>query len=281
MEMVPPDRSNPFSFAAAVGALDCALWDAYGRQAQLPTANLVASQYTTSVPCYASFITVDIDGPFTEDIAREAGFLGFWGQKWRLPDGPGEGDAGLKRNICRIERLRNAAGDMVPLLMETGATWTLEYLDVFTKAAAHLDIAWIEEPYPSTDIAAYARLPDLPIPIAAGETCWHLQCLKDLAHTGHLSVLQPDAVQCGGLSVLQDAVKIAYELDLIFAPHGRALLPALHVAATNHHPERTVLEFNLLLEPERQTSMGIRLLPEDGYIRLIENEWNGLWPKDR
>jgi len=271
--------SDANGYAAGVasrGALECALWDAVAARNGSSVARMLGAGSAASIPSYASLITLDIDGPRTGNIVRSAADCGFWGQKWRLPDGPSEGKHGLRRNLKRVELLAAAAQEC-RIMLEIGRNWTPAYLEDFCHAAEDFPITWIEEPLPDDYSNGYRK--SYHFPLATGE---HTRSAGDFDHLLGLPsvrVIQPDAVACGGLSRLVEYRDRIANADRMFAPHGRALLPALHASAGSQGP--VVLEYNPLLEAERQSYMGISVQPVNGTIAYSEDDWLGLWQQIR
>jgi L-alanine-DL-glutamate epimerase-like enolase superfamily enzyme len=260
--------------AAARGAVECAAWDALGQQRNCSVGEFLGAETSTFLPAYVSLITVNVDGPLTTEIVSAARCAGFRGQKWRLPDGPLNGQDGLRRNLRRAECLCAAARGH-PVMLEVGNKWSPQYLREFCENARGLPIEWIEEPFPITQLVNWCE--PYSICLASGEHCRSALDLCNLLHCAAIGVVQPDAVACGGISTFMEYTQKIEGRPILLAPHGRAMIPALHACAAVGG--RRVLEYNPLLEAERQGRMRVNVQPESGEFIYNVNRWLGLWPR--
>ena len=268
-----PDANGQPTTIASRGGIECALWDALAKRKGCSIAKMLGAGPAASMPSYISLITIDIDGSETGNIVRAAADCSFWGQKWRLPDGPSRGKRGLLRNLRRAERLASAARGC-RIMLEIGRSWTAAYLEEFCGAARDLPITWIEEPLLNDYCRGYFK--SYHFPLAVGEHTRSANDFERLLRLPGVFFIQPDAVACGGISLLAECRDRTADANLMFAPHGRAFLPALHVAAGSRGP--VVLEYNPVLEAERQSHMGISVQPVNGTVIYSEDGWLGLWP---
>jgi L-alanine-DL-glutamate epimerase-like enolase superfamily enzyme len=105
---------------------------------------------------------------------------------------------------------------------------------------ARLGCSLFEEPLPRY---AHERLAELnrkvEIPIAGGENNPYLHEFATMVKNGIYDILQPDALVCGGLTVLQKIAALAESFEMQVIPHhARGQLGAiaqLHLIATWRH----------------------------------------------
>ena len=90
----------------AISAVDLALWDCAGKLRNEPVYKLLGGKTKGSLPCYATCY---------DPAAAQR--LGFKGAKFPLPYGPADGDEGMKKNLQRIEQIRQAVGPDFPLMI--------------------------------------------------------------------------------------------------------------------------------------------------------------------
>ena len=90
----------------AISAVDLALWDCAGKLRNEPVYKLLGGRTKGSLPCYAT----------CSDPAA-AKRLGFKGAKFPLPFGPADGDEGMRKNLQRIEQIRESVGPSFPLMI--------------------------------------------------------------------------------------------------------------------------------------------------------------------
>jgi L-rhamnonate dehydratase len=146
--------------------------------------------------------------------------------------------------------------------------WTTEYDEQFMVECRSLDLAWLEEPVPANDLAAYRRLAAHHLtPLAAGEHAYSRRDIANLIDCGVL-VLQPDAGWCGGLLALGGAIRAAADAQCRVFPHGGGLLPALHVSALHADTVVPAIEFHLTVEPKRQAFWLNKVQPMDGCLPM-------------
>ena len=261
---------------AALGAIDCALWDARANYYSTSVGRLLGGAARSKIPCYLSMITCNIDADCVISAASMIAEGGFWGQKWALPDGPASGSAGLSRNVSRVSALRNAIGEHHRLMFEARGCWTPDYYYSFAEAVRPYSVTWIEEPFSPLHSSLYSKIEARPhLPIAAGESASSLDDVWTCYST--LGSVQPDIIWIGGLTPAR-AVRILCSCSgKLLSPHGRSLFPSLHLACAGWDDPQTVLEYNPILEPQRQDIMGQRLIPYDGHLIEQLDTWTGMW----
>src|SRR5215210_655821 len=84
----------------AISAVDLGLWDLLGRLREEPVHAMIGGAVRDEIAFYAT-------GP-RPDLAKEMGFIG---GKMVLVHGPAEGEEGLKKNLAKLEDMRNRVGD--------------------------------------------------------------------------------------------------------------------------------------------------------------------------
>jgi L-rhamnonate dehydratase len=90
----------------AISAIDLALWDCAGKLRNEPVYKLLGGKTKGSLPCYATC--------YNPLAAKK---LGFKGAKFPLPYGPADGDEGMRKNIQRVQQIRESVGPDFPLMI--------------------------------------------------------------------------------------------------------------------------------------------------------------------
>lgn len=150
-------------------AVEIALYDALGKARGAPVSELIGGRVRDRIRLYGSAGMYQS----AEGYAREAAAiarLGFGAYKMRPALGP-EGD------MEAVRRMREAVGPQVELMVDAHAWWRMgdrsyswETVVELARAMAGYRIAWLEEPWPPEDHAAYRRLKEKGyVPLAAGE----------------------------------------------------------------------------------------------------------------
>ena len=222
MQAMAIQTGEPGPFSAALGGLDCALWDLLARRAGLPLCALLGRR-VTSVPAYASGLN-PADGPEVVEASRALGFRAF---KQKIGFGE-DTDLG---NLGRI-RAGMAAGEA--LMVDVNQGWSIDAALAMAPKLTAFDLAWVEEPLMADRqavewqrcAAAFAA------PLAGGE---NLRASDFAAHTPWLGVLQPDVGKWGGISASWAVGRTALAAGRRYCPHwlgaGIGLMHSAHVLA--------------------------------------------------
>lgn len=153
--------------------------------------------------------------------------------------------ADWRRDIELVERVREAVGPDVELMVDANQGWRMagdrrERWDVATasqcaRALEPLGVYWLEEPLRTDDLDGYATLRRrTSLRIAAGEMVRGAFEARDLIVRGGVDVIQPDVVLAGGLGGCRRIAALADLHGRAFSPHtwsnGLGLLANLHLA---------------------------------------------------
>ncbi len=181
--------------AAAVSAVDNALWDLKGRLLNVPVVQLLGAA-RESIPIYGSGGFTS----YTDAELREQ--LGGWAAdgmafvKMKIGREPGR-DAG------RVEAARAAIGDGVELFVDANGAYARKEALAFAERFRSLGVTWFEEPVSSDDLDGLRLIRDRappPIEVSAGEygyTSWYF---RRMLEADAVDVLQADATRCCGIT---------------------------------------------------------------------------------
>jgi L-alanine-DL-glutamate epimerase-like enolase superfamily enzyme len=274
-----PAVASPDSHAAwAMGAVDCAVWDLDGRLAGRPVADLLTlTAARRSVPAYASWLTQELTGPVEPGTLSGvlAGGWAFtkWGLRYRSP---GETAAEARVLARAVERAAEAAGTRIAV--DAVGTWTPA---LSLEFAGHVDpsaLVWLEDPLPRHDLRAYGQLASTRLPVAVGERLSLREGPATVINEVRPVALTLDVVGCGGLTRAVEALAAARACGVPVYPHGRSLIPGIHLAAA--FPETVpAVEYRLQWEPGRQRLYARTWLPEHGHLHLPETPGLGTAPR--
>ncbi|MGN6606100.1 MAG: mandelate racemase/muconate lactonizing enzyme family protein [Jatrophihabitans sp.] len=224
----------------AIGALDIALWDLYGKSLGKPVYELLGGPFRTELPVYASHWLEGVTEPDAAHAgALEATSRGINGLKWN-PFPP----AALARNHQRTIRagadmmaaIRDAVGPDVAVYVECSEAFSPRTALAAADAFRPHQPAWFEEPLPYENAAAMSRLRhDIGVPIALGERLLSRWEVEPLLRQHACDVLQPDVMHAGGLSEAMRIANLAETYYVPIAPHNPGgpvcLMASLHLAA--------------------------------------------------
>jgi L-alanine-DL-glutamate epimerase-like enolase superfamily enzyme len=204
----------------ALSAVDVALWDLKARLCEEPLSRLFG-RARPNVPIYGSggFTTLD-DTQLGEQVAawQAAGCTAMKikvGQNW---------GADLTRDISRVCRLRELAGDHVELMVDANGGYSVAQARRAGAAFDDLGVVWFEEPVSSDDIDGLRVVRDaVRCDVAAGEYVSDRYDARRLAPV--VDCLQLDATRCGGYTGWLAGAAIAASHNLQVSAH---CAPALH-----------------------------------------------------
>jgi D-galactarolactone cycloisomerase len=219
--------------------LEAALWDLVGKICDQPVSNLFGGA-TDRVLAYAS--TGALMGP--SDRARSAlacrdrGFraIKLRVDPWRFEEG-----------VAAVEAVKDAVGDSMDVMVDINQAWRMagDPTRSIDPAAARkiagrlrdLDVLWLEEPLPLTDIEGLKSLRVSGSPrVAGGEMARTPDELLRLLRGDAIDVYQPDVVLSVGMTRCRMIAELALASGRWFTPHtwtdgGIGLLANLHVTA--------------------------------------------------
>ncbi len=229
-------RSNRHSrrgfFLMAISAVDNALWDLRGRYFKTPVYRLLGGPTRGSVEAYASCLGYSLEPARVQERAAQLQAEGYRYQKWFLAYGPGDGPAGMKKNVDLVRILRETVGEETELMFDVYSGWDLTYALEWAKQVERYRPRWIEEATQAEKIDSFAALRrGTSIPVASGEHIQGRWEVYDYLKENALSVVQCDPEWCGGTSELLKICTVASIFDVPVIPHGHSLHAALHVIA--------------------------------------------------
>ena len=230
-------RSNRHSrsshFMMAISAVDCALWDLRGRYYNAPVYRLLGGPTRAAATVYGSTLGYSVESEkVIFDRARALKAQGFRHQKWFLAYGPGDGSAGLDKNVALVRTLREAVGPDVDLMFDAFMGWDLAYTISWAKRVEPFAPRWIEEPFHVDKMESFAALRRATsIPVATGEHFYGRWEVQRFLRAEAITVVQADPEWCGGVSELVKIATLCSAFDAQLIPHGHSLHAAVHVSA--------------------------------------------------
>ena len=148
---------------------EIALYDLAGKARGVPVSELIGGRVRDHIRLYGSAGMYMPPEAYAAEAAAVAK-LGFRAYKMRPALGP-EGD------LETVRLMRQAVGPDFELMVDAHTWWRmgdrsygLETIEQLARQMAEYDIAWLEEPMPPDDHAAYLQLKEKDIvPLASGE----------------------------------------------------------------------------------------------------------------
>ena len=195
----------------AISCVDLALWDLVGKVRGEPVYNLIGGMARDEITFYCT-------GPDAGAIQR----MGFWGAKVPLPEGPHDGEAGLRRNVAFLAAQRAAIGPDFPLMVDCYMALDVQYAIRLAEACKPLGIYWWEEVLSPEDVDGYRliRQAHPTLKWTTGEHEYTRYGFRPLIEGRLLDILQPDVMWVGGLTELLRIAAHAAAYDVPVVPHG-------------------------------------------------------------
>ena len=240
-------------------AVDIALWDLLGQVANLPIYQLLGGASRDRIPVYNtcagySYVralpeqagqstqnwgieTPHADaGPY-EDLTAfltDAGALAeslltqgvkamkIWPLDLYAATNGGEyiSKLDLKRGLEPFQKIRDAVGDAMEIMVELHSLWNLPSAIRIAKALEPFGPAWYEDPIKMDDLDSLRRFSDATsVPTAASETLGTRWSFRDLIARGDLGVVIFDPAWVGGITEGKAICSLAAAHRLPVAPH--------------------------------------------------------------
>ena len=253
------------SVMRALSALDIALWDRNARAAGLPLYKLLGAHRTDSVRGYASG-GYYLDGKIPEMLGAEMKTyvdLGFDAVKMKV------GLLGLAEEAARIAAVRDAIGGDVALMLDCSNCWTdIQTALRFVRMFERFDPYFIEEPFSPDDLENHARLvARTDVAIATGEIEAGRWRFKEMLDKQAATILQHDAICCGGITEWRRIAAIAAGNGISVCPHAYHEMH-LHLAASTPNAifvevftDDRIVNFRRLLDTQPAVEGGRVVLP--------------------
>ena len=275
-------------YLSAVSGLEMALWDLAGKALELPVYQLLGGKIRSRLPVYFHAPNAQA----AKRILAETGVRGlkigidYAPDEWTLKKGyDPEKRFGLTLSIPQIEDvvhlvsdMRDALGMDFGLMVECHGRYDTETGIQLAKALEPFRPMWIEEPVPSDNVEAMAKIREASrVPIAAGENIYTRYGYRPYLERQAVSIIQPDLAKTGGLLEGRKIAAMAEIFSIPIAPHGVATAlgttAAAHVCATV--PNMLVLEWTHKGEPAYDS---LTTLPEykNGYLTVPDKPGIGI-----
>jgi L-alanine-DL-glutamate epimerase-like enolase superfamily enzyme len=206
--------------AAAISAVDIALWDLKARLLGVPLVSLIGAAHE-AIPVYGSggFVSYSVE----QLQLQLAGWVaeGIGAVKMKI----GRDPAGDRE---RVARAREAIGAAAALFVDANGAYDRKQALSQAEAFERDRVSWFEEPVSSDDLEGLRLLRDRAparMEIAAGEYGYEPQYFRRMAAAGAVDVLQVDATRCGGVTGFLRAAAIC---DAWCLPLSAHTAPAVH-----------------------------------------------------
>ena len=296
----------------AISAIDIALWDLFGKVHGKPVADMLGGRARDSIRTYntcagsgymrravgqsTSNWALDNSGDYedleaflnrADELAHSLLEQGITGMKIWPFDVAAERTGGrdispeeLKRALEPFEKIRNAVGDRMDIMVEFHSMWSLPMAKRLSRILADYDTYWHEDPFRLDnpgDIVHYAPYCDAFVCVS--ETLSTIHHFREALATGCVGVAMFDLGWCGGFSDARKIAALAEAHKVPCAPHD-CTGPVGYAAGcqlTMHIPNALIMESVRAFYKGWYNDLVTGLpLVENGEIRLHEAPGHGI-----
>jgi len=254
----------------AISGVDLALWDLLGQVREEPVCAMIGGAVRDVQPFYATGAR--------PDLAKDMGFIG---GKLAVQHGPAQGLDGLRAEIDRLAKMREAVGPDFWLMFDCWMSMDVDYATQLAVAAHDYGLKWIEECLPPDDYWGYAELKrNVPrgMLVTTGEheaTRWGFRMLLEMECC---DIIQPDVGWCGGLTELLKISALADAHGKMVIPHGSSVYSYHFVMSRHNSP---FAEFLMMapsadrIQPMFAPVLEGEPVPKNGELRATDLEKPG------
>lgn len=267
--------------AAALSAIDVALWDIQGKLLNRPVHELLGGMCRNRVRVFAS-----IGGSTVEEHAENArravaeGFTSLRSMPF-LPNWEAESASQYIGSAVEIvQAIRDAVGYGIDLGVELHRNFGPDEAITLAREIAPLRILYYEDPVAPESVTALKYVADhVDIPIAAGERCHSLFQFKELMDAVPLSMIRPDLSLAGGFTQCRKIAAVAESTFVKVFPHlmGSHVNLAAFVQFAASIPNYALMEGQASLLPE---IVDHPLTVENGYVTVPNRPGIGIELRD-
>ena len=184
-----------------------------------------------------------------------------------------------RKDISRVEAVRNAVGDNVDIMVDANHSFTVPQAITIGRELERLNVAWFEEPISPEDNEGYVEVTRaLDIAIAGGENEFTKFGFRGILEKRAMDIVQPDVCAAGGITECKKIAALAQASSIQCVPHAWGT--AIGLAATQHFlaslpytppclvPVEPMLEYEQTFNPFRDELSTTSLLADQGVVTV-------------
>ncbi|MGW8316397.1 MAG: mandelate racemase/muconate lactonizing enzyme family protein [Bacteroidales bacterium] len=268
----------PWSYVnRALGGIDTALWDLYGRIAGKPVCELLGGA-STPVRIYGSSMSrTTTPEQEVERMIRLRDEKGITAFKYRIGTEAGHNrDAWENRSEQMIESLGNALAGSCDLLADANSCYTPDRAIHYGRMLESNGVVQFEEPSPywETDWIREVTA-TLDLKVSGGEQNNDIAHWRRMINRHTFDIIQPDPLYLGGITRTWRTALMAHEAGIPCIPHsanhGMVTLYTLHLMRAIPNPGKYLeysIEFEDQINREAREMYDPPLVVSDGSLDL-------------
>ena len=221
--IVPHPNGCSRAHDAAVAGIDTALWDLRGKIEGRRVCELLCDAPLDRVRLYASGgCRYDWRVQPQQLIEEALGYIeaGFTAMKFRLGTRWEWDGVTVDRFLGLVRELAAEVAGRLELMVDGNCRLTEDQALTVARELDRLGFTWFEEPCPSNDIDAYARIAAaVDMPITGGESLTTLEQFRPYLERHAYDIVQQDAGLCG-ISEAMRIAEVATRYGIDVCPHS-------------------------------------------------------------
>lgn len=230
---------------AAIGAIDCALWDIKGKESGQPVYALLGGPTRERIRLYVH-LTGETPEQLAEDAQRRVA-EGYTAVRF-YPLGQFNGGEFGSASYTRIARIgeervravREVVGPDIDIMIDVVNRLTPPEALLLANACAQYDLYFFEDPIEPDNMEAQAEFTRrAPMPIATGERLQTIYQFRDLLSRNGAAFIRPDISLAGGISGIKKIAALAEAHYVGVVPHNPmgavATASCAHLGAALHN----------------------------------------------
>jgi L-alanine-DL-glutamate epimerase-like enolase superfamily enzyme len=262
-----------------LSGIDIALWDLLGRRLGEPVWRLLGYPRAHPKTPYASSLFGDTPHE-THAKALRVRTAGYRAAKFGW--GP-YGHGGAAEDAAHVRAAREGLGEDAALMVDAGTVWGDDPAPARERLAALREarVLWLEEPFVSGALEAYAALSReaAPVKLAGGEGCHSVHMARHLLNYGALGFVQIDAGRIGGITPAKAVADLAAVRGVTYVNHTFTSHLALSASLQPYAglAEHTLCEYPVEASPVAVAIAATPLRPDaQGYVHAPEGPGLGV-----
>jgi L-rhamnonate dehydratase len=205
-----------------ISGIDIALWDLKGKLLERPVYDLLGGKTMSRLRPYLT--------SWDADALEEFGIRDV---KIAMPNGPTQGEQGMRANEQLVARTREAIGADGFIALDCYMAWDVPYAVEMARRLRDYRIEWIEEPLMPEDVLGYRQIREhVDCMVTGGEHTYTVEGFRRLIVDGAVDVVQPDIYRAGGPTVLKKIAALAKAYGRKLICHGVGA-PTYHFLISN------------------------------------------------
>ena len=197
----------------AYGAVNVAMWDAWGKTLKQPIHKLLGSN-GKKIPVYGSGGWLNYSTKELLDEVTGYQKRGFQAVKVKV------GSPDMERDVERLTKVRETLGSGMKIMMDANQGMSVSDSIKLADTVRPLGIHWFEEPVSNKDFAGYEIIQNKTgISIAMGEREYNCEALKELIRRNAIDLWQPDLLRLGGVEEWRNSAILANAYKIPCLPH--------------------------------------------------------------